>query len=169
MENQRATASVLMYSSLSLYSRLLLSSTDAVHNTWWLAARDHPRYLKCFWAVNSILLGTQPKGMQHHFENRHCGLCNGEIETAEHVLFNCEILDPVRNDYWERVVNSMPIAYRYEVERRTGNEKIFLLLSPLGNTYTKEWGQIYCNIAMFVHAVYEHRHVLYGSMIDPRT
>lgn len=155
-----------MYSSLSLYSKLFVSSENASQNTWWLAARDNPRYLKCFWAVNSILLGAQPKGMQYQLGNRLCGLCSSGCETAVHILFNCDSLAPVRNDYWTRLANSMPPALKAEFEHRTEKDKLFLLISPLGNTYIKEWGQIYCNIAVFVHAVYEHRHVLYQSMIQ---
>ena len=55
----------------------------------------------------------------------------------------------------------MPQALKVEFEIRNGNDKMFLLLSPLGGSYVKEWSHIYCNIASFVLAMYKQRHAMY--------
>ena len=104
--------------------------------------------------------------MQHRFGNRFCQLCKNENESPLHILLYCEKLEVVRHEYWVKLENTMPPALKQEFENRHGKEKLFWLLSPLGNSYVKEWGQIYCQIAVFVHKIYELRHILCKSVTD---
>ena len=165
-EKQRSVATMIMYSNLKLYIQVFKINSNMSINAWWVAAKDHPQYMKCFWAVNYILLGSEPKGMQVQFGNRLCVLCKGENGTAMHVLFHCDRLVSTRNRFWTRLISSMPPALANELEYRNGTDKLFWLVSPLGNTYVKEWAQVYCNIALFVYAMYKRRHEVYQNMLQ---
>ena len=69
-----------------------------------------------------------------------------------------------RERFWTKLLSVMPPALKHEIENRNENDRIHLLLSPLDNVYIKDWANVYCNIAVFVHAVYERRHRIYEDM-----
>ena len=89
----------------------------------------------CF--VMSLLMSSQPKGVQCNFNRNTCALCCDGPDAPCHILFQCEALTPEILLYWQNIVKEMPLAMFGEVEL-PDQMKTKYLLSGLNNIYIHE-------------------------------
>ena len=161
-EKRNWRASCIMYKNLEIYA-------DCVKNikmhAWWIFLKGHPSFHRSVSAVVSVLLGSQPKGIQSNIGIKLCKLCDKrQPDDATHALFACDGLTPVRALHWQHVLNTMPPAMVREMADATNEKKATFILSGLGGSYIAEWTAIYASIASFVWHVYSERHSSYHKV-----
>ena len=158
-EKRNWRASCMMYSNLEMYSD---SVKHIRMHAWWLFLKGHPSLHRKVSAVMSVLLGSQPKGIQNNIGMSMCNLCDKrQPDDATHVLFACDGLTPVRALHWRHVLSTMPPAMAREMDAATNDKITTLILSGLGGSYIAEWRDTYIAIASFVWHMYRERHQLY--------
>ena len=137
-----------MYNKLTLYRNVI---HDIQVLAWWSYARSHPRKLKQVQATVALLLGTQPRGMQHNLNGQNCILCDDHLtDSCLHIMFGCCEMDMTRA-YWLSVIRFlMPRVMQHEFQSMSVQEKLTFLLSGLNNCYVSEWDALYRAIAQFV-------------------
>ena len=158
-------ASCMMYPCLSdIY---LSVQTETAMNVWYKCCNSMPNLTKQVSNIMAIIMGCQPKGMQHNIDGLTCLLCNtGERDTPCHVLLvcKCPTLRNARDVYWKAITDEMPLAMRNSVEQYASPQRSKFILSCMGGAYIQEWNGIYRHIALFVTKLYQERDALYRAM-----
>ncbi len=61
-----------------------------------------------------------------------CGyICDCEVHTVEHILFQCKNVKNIRRMLWQKVIEKMPIPMIEEFNCRTTREKVIYIYSCL--------------------------------------
>ena len=153
-----------MYAKLNdLY---LSAQTNIFPNVWYKIANKVPHLSSNISHITSLIMGCQPKGLQHNYAMLICPLCDlNERESSSHVLFRCEnpLLKNERLVRWQSVLSAMPSEMIQHISCLNEEDKSRFILTCLGGGYVSEWIQIYSNIAMFVTNMYVIRDVIYKS------
>ena len=107
----------------------------------------------------------QPSKYQRNFNSVRCRICEGfDYDTAEHILFTCEALEPYRNNLWDNVLSKMTEPLKQGIMNMIIEDKVKFILSCCGECYIDEWTDVYKSIADFVYKMYVHRALLYDNM-----
>ena len=143
-----------MYKKLTLFPSAIVSCNRMW--VWWHIGRRQPDMSRAARVLLRLLclgVNTGEFGRQ-----RRCVLCPlYRLETAEHLLFDCEHFAETRSSLWGRTLESMPDAMRETVEVMTSQQKCAFIFSGAHSQYTTEWTDIYKNMADFVVALYTQR------------
>ena len=153
--------SAMLYRDLSVYIKCVKYKEICV---WWKFVSKSSGSFKAASCVVSLLCGTQPKGYGINFgRNQRCKLCGSyEIETVQHVVFECDGLAIIRGPNMMRLSEAMPNAMIDSYGRLDNNEKLDFLLSGLGyDKYEDQWRDIYASISKLIMELYRHRAFLY--------
>ena len=86
------------------------------------------------------------------------------MDYAIHVIYECPELEYARSDAWTKVLASIPSAMANQIDTFSTQNKLLYILSGLQGPYVREWGDIYRNIALFVHRMFSTRYQLYNSI-----
>ena len=134
---------------------------------WRRYAAKNPRMTTPVSSVASVLLGSQPKSLQCNFNKQTCSLCYGQLrDNAIHVIDECPELEYVRSYAWSKAFASMPSAMAHQIDTFSTENKLLCILSELQCPYVRVWGDIYRNIARFLHQMHLSRYQLYNSTIS---
>ena len=148
-----------MYQNLSFYS-------DMVHSvnmhTWWVVARKLPHIFKQISCLMAIVMGGQPRGLQRNFDKSKCKLCSANCkEDPQHIIFNCNELQEVRNTKLLEMYSVMPKSMVNNMLDMTVSQQAMFILSPLRSLYIPEWNDIYVSIASLIFEIYKCRAMKY--------
>lgn len=148
-------------STCFLYRGVDLYVTNVKHieiHAWWHAAHDNPHIARKFAVIMSLLMGSQPVGMQCDIGRHECSLCDESVKPdAHHCIFVCGPLEEIRQQSISRIRHCMPTGMQIEFDRMTAFQKLHFILSGFNVKYTKEWKSVYENIARGVTDIYEKR------------
>ena len=64
-----------------------------------------------------------------------------------------------RDKFWSNIYNPMPHAMRRDLQESSKQNALKIILSGLGETYIKEWDEIYENIVNLIWEIYNNRAV----------
>ena len=143
-------ASCMLYPELDIY-------LDGIkHNAmscWWSVTQACPYLRRQISAVLAVLMGGQPRGMQCNFSSSICSLCSGrESDSAGHILFQCEGLRDIREYWWNKFIESMPLAMVSSISAMVQREKLCFILSGLKcERIHPAWSEVMVNISKFVY------------------
>ena len=162
-ERQRWKASCLMYKDLWIYNDNVF---EIQTHAWWNYVKECPTAYHKVSSVIALLQGCQPKGMIRNISQRYCLLCNNSsLDGPVHILFECDALKVTRDIFWEKIIDSAPIAMGNELNTISSRGKLIFIISGLKcNIYVKEWRQVYDGAACFVYNIYKKRAALYDSL-----
>ena len=109
-------------------------------------------------------MGEQPRGMQI-FDHVRCQICHDfSIDSAFHVLFECDTLDNIRNKLLSAIKDSMPEYIRLHYDMLLPNDRMCFLLSGFGLLkYDESYVNVYKASAKFVFQMYKTRFELYDA------
>ena len=163
IENINWRATCHMYRNLISYCSLL----QHIHIlSWWKFAQRNPHKLKQVSATVALLLGTQPKGLQHNFGQKPCMLCDQySTESTLHILFECREFHRLRCDGFQTISIKMPDAMQNEYNEMSIQARCTFLLSGLNDSYVPEWDALYAAIAQFVWDMYRCRDAKYKALV----
>ena len=153
--------SSMLYRSLSFYNRMVNYKEVCI---WWKFVSKSSGSFKSASCVVSLLCGTQPNGYGVNFgQSQRCQLCESfDIETIQHVVFECDGLEAIRGPNMMRLWDAMPNAMRLSYHDLTNTEKLVFLISGLGcDRYEHQWRDIYASISKLILELYRHRAFLY--------
>ena len=142
--NWRATCT--LYSKLTMYRNVL---KDIGVIAWWKYAKINPCKLKQVSAAVALLLGAQPKGLQHNFGGHSCMLCGLYVnESSVHILFECNLMNEKRDHWLNTIRLLMPTAMVIGFDEMSVQSKCEFLLSGLNNCHVQECDVLYGAIAV---------------------
>ena len=160
-------ASCMMYGKLN---DLYFSAQQNLYpNIWYKISNALPHLSQNISHVMALIMGSQPKGMQHNFTMLPCQLCElHEIESPSHVLLRCGAnqFHQIRENYWRSIKSEMPHIMREHVNNLNDEDKTRFILTGLGGGYVSEWLSIYSCIAIYVTTMYKLRDALYKEPPD---
>ena len=108
-------------------------------------------------------MGGQPKFMMCNMKSKFCKMCFERArDDVPHILFECNRLKTVRDAAWEKVISSMPVSMRTDVNSMTPREKSVFILSCYGNTCIPNWTDMYLETINLVHKMYKERADIYN-------
>ena len=165
-DNEEWQASCLMYAKLN---DIYLSAQQNISpNVWYKIANRLPQLSSNISHIMSLIMGCQPKGLQHNYELKTCHLCNVERETQSHILFRCQKpqLQNEREIRWRLILSEMPPNMVIHVNSLNEEGKTKFILTCLGGSYVIEWLKIYSLIAQFVTNMYRIRDKLYKEISE---
>ena len=166
VEHTRWRATCLMYSSLEVFRK---ATSNISMNCWWYFARSMPNMSIKVSSVMAVLAGGQPSRYQHNFDREPCALCDGCYDSATHILFDCQKLEPLRYELWQKLILSMPHRLAMECNCMSNVDKLVIMLGGYGNNYIHEWREMYINTANYIHELYRRRSRLYEEKLTPDT
>ena len=132
---------------------------------WWSLLRIRPYLNKAVASVMSVLLGSQPKGLQVNFDYTLCRLCcSRSPDTCSHILLYCDCLAEIRAKWFGLITGQMPDAMKRDYHNIIGEKKLTFLLSGMHVNCQIDWPDLYEAIALFVCEMYTHRKELYDMI-----
>ena len=151
-----------MYQNLFTYNKVMFKIEM---HSWWAVARMSPHLTRHIACVISVLMGGQPRGMQHNYSSGICAVCDAyETDDNIHIIFACPSSATKRNILWNVLLNSMPQGLVNSISTMNFKQKFKCLTSCFGGTYTPEWHTVYENVAVFIFNMYKERHDKYIEM-----
>ena len=136
-------------------------------NVWYKVTNISPHLSRNVSCIMALIMGSQPKGMQHNFEMSSCHLCDlHENDTPTHVLFKCKahMIQQARDNQWSNILSVMPPAMATQVITLNDDDKTRFILTGLSGGYVAEWLPVYSSISMYVYKLYSLRDKLYRDM-----
>lgn len=137
-----------MYSSLHLYPYDELESFKM--SQWWMYNVRNPEdgrrcrlMAKCI--LNSYRLGRV-----------RCEMCNCHFRNSiTHILFECEDLISIRNEYWNRIYlyGGVPNLFT-EMDNMSYDTRCKFIFGAFRSDYIYEWNSFYRYVLKFVEMVY---------------
>ena len=133
---------------------------------WWIYASRHPsKIYKCkvlariIYGESCLKVDTSRYNAVH---NKSCSWCPGPVvETAAHLLFECERFDEFRQRKWQAVTDSMPHAMVDCVGSLNASDKLKFILSGFnGCKYEQEWENIFEAVIDFIYEIYKQRRMI---------
>ena len=159
-ELKRWQHTCMLYPELKVYMKVVNTIKPII---WWTYAQSHPHLVTKIAAVVALLCGNEPRGMQCNFDSKFCRLCEcREKDDIEHILFRCSTLAVIRQDYYRKLIHSMPQGMRCSYEDMDVNNKIVFILSGM----LTEFDDVMTHIVVFIYEMYRERKRRY-SMILP--
>ena len=108
VEKMKWKCTCMLYKTLACYSQ---NVHEIRMHAWWYLAKDAPHLTKKIACVMSLLMGSQPSGLQKNNNSSRCKLCDNQAaDTPTHIIFECETLQDVRATWWAKVMNKLPLA-----------------------------------------------------------
>ena len=108
-----------------LFKSLICVTLDKPsHNMlgWVTFLDEHPLLYKECKCVINLLLNTYRCG------SKLCPLCNAiSCDSIEHILFECSSGKAIRNELWQKVLNSCPNAMVTELNKMSYNSKVLYI------------------------------------------
>ncbi len=158
-EERLWSVSCHMFSSLD---KLYLCMPKLSVHSWWKFVQNNPLYMSRCKTVFMLLLDVNKlnacRSKYTENVNNLCSLCDCDIESVEHMLFDCNALSNIRLELWYEISNSCPSdILKDQIESMTSYNRSNFLLGGLANSYIREWDSSYCKIATFIHRMYMHR------------
>ena len=141
-----------------------------IMHTWWSYLQKKPsERTKCCTMIKIALNCHHLNACKARYEcgiSDRCINCNGGIETIEHVLFECRSNAESRGKYWKKFEDECSIGLKNSLKVMSNVEKSNLLISGLGNTFTKEWIVLYDKIIEFIYCLHIERVKLNANNIN---
>lgn len=135
---------ILMYKTLCNYDRCGKMSA------WWIHVFYFPRLYRRCRTVMKIFLNTDM------YKDRICNQCNNTILcTNYHLIFECSSAHNQRTRAWEGIVREAPVALLEELNSMSSREKMRFLANGFNVEYTKEWGELYSAVIIFISDMYQ--------------
>ena len=158
-------SSCMMYGKLKSY--YFKAQQNITFNVWYMVTNALPHLCDNVSKIMAIIMGSQPKGMQHNFNMSSCYLCHlHERDSPTHILFKCRAQNLVqaRTNQWQNILSVMPPAMLDHVNSLNDEDKTSFILTGLNSSYIPEWLPIYTNISVYISQMYSIRDSLYGEM-----
>ena len=160
-EINRWKSSCFLYRGIEIYSTNVKSIEM---HAWWWAAHESPHLVRKFAVILSILMSSQPVGMQYDLGKSHCSLCDTHNKPdAFHCIFECNPLKEVSQKELHHIKQCMPSGMQIDFDKMTASKKLDFLLSGFNVKYTREWKQLYETVAKSLTNVYKMRSHLFES------
>ena len=137
----------------SLYKSLTLLNYRNINkyfpNGWLVLAHKNPLVISKVRCIINILLNTYRLG-----ENV-CMLYHGcNYDTAQHILFECDVGHDERDKMWTSIVLECPTRLAIELSDMSNSSKIKFILNAMNCDYIDEWYELYMSMCNYVHTVY---------------
>jgi hypothetical protein len=158
LEYARYRMTCMLYKSLSLFTECIKNIQMWV---WWKFAHNHCHQTYKVRMLCRLVVGQSClKEVVSHYDKSSpmCTLCDSnQVETPQHLLFECAHFEDMRSYLWQRVISACPQTIREEllqtgVERRTG-----FIMSGFHTEYVDDWSDMYCSVLDFCCALYVAR------------
>ena len=139
-----------------------------VYAIWWKIASKVPHIINKISGVMSVIMNCQPRGMFCHRSGRKCSICDSNnIDSPQHVLFECPRLQTTRLLYLGRLIQTMPASLAASFEEADLKTKTRILLSAYGSNYPiEEWIDLYCETACFIYQMYTCRKEAHRELFE---
>ena len=155
-------------SSCMMYNKLrhlyFSAQCNISSNVWYKVTNALPHLSRNISNIMALIMGCQPKGMQHNFEMLPCPLCElNENDSPTHVLFKCKScrLQQTRENQWPSLLSVMPPVMAMQVNNFSDHKKTTYLLTGLSGGYVAEWLPVYSSISVYITQMYSLRNELY--------
>ena len=153
-------SSLLLYPKLSLFTLCIKGSYQMW--SWLVLASIYPElFNKCKLLIRILYRETSFNDDTYMYSNNGSKLCqmccSYKEETAEHVLFQCESYNQIRQEF---MVNLQAVAPppMYEAFRFMNNkEKLCFILCAMNSNIVLEWLHVYNTLLNFVSEIYNVR------------
>ena len=126
-------ATCIMYGNLiDIYMSV---QHDVTLNIWYKVSNALPHLSDSISTVMTLIMGCQPKGMQHNFSRHICPFCDvREFDSACHVLFKCQAtrMCNYRKKGWESIMCTLPPNIQHHLNEINGELKTRFILTGLG-------------------------------------
>ena len=132
-----------------LYTSLKRINWDYSMNSWWWVSYYDPSLSKI--CVTIIRLLIAPGKHKHKI----CDKCNAfQINDFEHIFFKCAYNNDIRPLLWRNFVDTCPKPMRNDINAMDVTQKTNFIVNGMNGAYTKEWHQIYVQLAKFIYEVW---------------
>ena len=142
-----------------------ITVTDIKLHTWWVVAKHLPHLSKKISSLMSVLMGSEPIKLHGNFDSKYCRLCcSRTIESVMNILFGCPQLGATRYCLPNNITEAMPDGMRDSFSEMIVENKLIFLLAAMHCCYTKDWGNLYRSIVIFVDKMYSERSAKYKAL-----
>jgi hypothetical protein len=129
----------------------LLQVSGSEHNvlSWWVYAHRYPKTTMYVRLVVKILLNTYRLGKEG------CKVCGtGQLNSATHILFECNGIQNVRDQYWHDVEQTGPLQIRHEMRRMSNYDRTKFVLNAFFCQFIADWTDLYHSTCRYCYKMY---------------
>ena len=113
-------------------------------SSWWLHCFRDPYFSRQNRCIVRLLLNTKRRG------RTKCMLCSTNLNTVDHVLFECPNVADVRKHWWQLFEDRCPPEFVLSVNSMSSKERCKFLLNGFNVYYNHEWKDIYDYVSHFI-------------------
>ena len=133
-----------VFKSVKLFAYPLVKKHQM--SPWWVYASFNPIECNKCRILMRLMLNCYRLG------RTRC--CDEHMNSLPHILFECRMLDDVRQKYWNIVRDTSVFNLFIDIEAMSGYERSKFILNGFNSNYIKEWEETYRVILLFVYKMF---------------
>ena len=158
LEYSRYKITCMLYKSLSLFTECIKNIKMWV---WWTFAHNHCNQTYKVRTLCRLVVGQSClKEVVSRYDKSSpmCTLCDiNQVETPQHLLFECAYFNDMRNYRWQEVLVACPQAIREELVWMDIKRRTEFIMSGFNSDYIDDWSDMYWRVLNFSYALYVAR------------
>ena len=145
---KRLKVSSKIYKSISMLN--VNSLQCHTMNAWWSYTKMVPSDIRNVRILMKLLLNTYRLGKDN------CPVCDyGSVNSIGHILFECDILQEMRDKQWECVCEVCPNQLCMEMKNMSVYHRCTFILNALDCSLVTEWLDLYSQLVQYVVLMYK--------------